>query len=298
MVRFDERPVDGIMAAMSEIVLYGLTAFLYTALGLHFWRTRWTATAAQRAGLAAWERAAILMPLALHSVLLYGVLSGRPELRFGFGPALSATLWLAVLIYWFENLFYDLAGMQALVLPAAAVCALLPALFPGLALSTDAHSPEFRVHLALAMLASSLFTIAALHALLMTLVERRLHGAHGREALQGPLAGLPPLLTLERLLFQILGLGFALLTLTLFTGVIYSEEVFGQALRFNHKTLFAIFAWIIFGLLLAGRWRYGWRGRRALRWTMTGFIALLLAYVGSRFVLEVVLGRALAQPLY
>jgi ABC-type uncharacterized transport system permease subunit len=85
-----------------------------------------------------------------------------------------------------------------------------------------------------------------------------------------------------------------LLTLTLATGVVFSEEVFGTALRFNHKTLFAIFSWLIFGALLVGRWRYGWRGRKALRWTLAGFLALLLAYVGSRFVLEVILGRSLA----
>ena len=77
-------------------------------------------------------------------------------------------------------------------------------------------------------------------------------------------------------------------------GAIYSEEVFGRALRFNHKTVFAILSCVIFGLLLAGRWRYGWRGRRALRWTLAGFVMLLLAYVGSRFVIEVILGRSLA----
>ena len=85
-----------------------------------------------------------------------------------------------------------------------------------------------------------------------------------------------------------------LLTLTLATGAIYSEEVFGRALRLNHKTVFAILSCVIFGLLLAGRWRYGWRGRRALRWTLAGFVMLLLAYVGSRFVIEVILGRSLA----
>jgi ABC-type uncharacterized transport system permease subunit len=156
------------------------------------------------------------------------------------------------------------------------------------------------------MLAYSLFTIGALHALLMALLEGQLHGArgdggaasagagHGGGPLSGPLSSLPPLLTLERLLFRILAAGFVLLTLTLATGVLFSEELFGKALRFNHKTLFAILSWLIFGGLLVGRWRYGWRGRRALRWTLAGFIALLLAYVGSRFVLEVILGRSLA----
>ena len=84
---------------------------------------------------------------------------------------------------------------------------------------------------------------------------------------------------------------FALLTLTLASGIVFSESMFGRALRFDHKTLFAVISWATFALLLVGRTLYGWRGRIALRWTLSGFVLLLLAYVGSRFVLEVVLGR-------
>jgi ABC-type uncharacterized transport system permease subunit len=282
---------------MSPILLHVVAALLYAALGAHFWRTRWRSPAAGAPGIARWERAAILAPLALHTWLLYQELVAAPGLRFGFGQALSVTLWLAVAIYWVESLFVNLEGMQALVLPVAAVCVLLPAVFPGLAAPPYASSPGFRAHLLLAMLAYSLFTIAALHAALMALLERRLHGGH-RDAgsgapLVGALARLPPLLTLERLLFRILAAGFVLLTATLATGALFSEELFGRALQFNHKTLFAVLSWLIFGWLLAGRWCYGWRGRRALRWTLAGFVALLLAYVGSRFVVEVILGRSL-----
>lgn len=293
---------------MGGILLYVVAALLYAALAAHFWRTRWRAAAPPPAGLARWERAAILAPLALHTWLLYDGLFAAPTLRFGFGQALSVTLWLAVLIYWFESLFVNLEGMQALVLPLAAVCVAIPAAFPGLEAPPYAHGFAFRAHLALGMVSYSLFTIGALHALLMALLEGTLHGdrlgrakrdaggrierhAGGPGLLAGPLASLPPLLTLERLLFRILALGFVLLTLTLLTGVVFSEEVFGRAFRLDHKTLFAVISWVIFGLLLAGRWRYGWRGRRALRWTLAGFLALLLAYVGSRFVLEVVLAR-------
>ncbi len=279
---------------MAGILLHAVAALLYAGLAVHFWRTRWRASTPHAPGLAQWERAAILVPLALHTWLIYEALFVAPELRFGFGQALSVTLWLAVLIYWFESLFVNLEGMQAIVLGAAAICVLLPGLFPGLAAPPDSSGLAFRAHLALAMLAYSLFTIGAMHALLMALIERRLHRDRSAGLLAGPLASLPPLLTLERLLFRILTLGFVLLTLTLLTGAIYSEEVFGRALRFNHKTVFAILSCVIFGLLLAGRWRYGWRGRRALRWTLAGFVMLLLAYVGSRFVIEVILGRSLA----
>jgi ABC-type uncharacterized transport system permease subunit len=294
---------------MLGILPHGFVALLYGVLAAHFWRTRWLGSARRNTGLAPWERAAIVVPFVVHTWVLYQELFAAPALRFGFGQALSVTLWLAVLIYWFESLYVNVEGMQALVLPLAAVAVLLPGVFPGLELTPDASAAAFRAHLALAMLAYSLFTIGALHALLMALLERRLHNRAGARSvttvppervlpragvLAGPLASLPPLLTLERLLFRILTLGFVLLTLTLVTGVIYSEELFGKAFRLNHKTLFAVLSWVIFGLLLAGRYAYGWRGRRALRWTLAGFVVLLLAYVGSRFVLEVVLGRSLA----
>ena len=279
---------------MRAILLYGLTVLAYAVLAVHFWRTRWRSRARSERPMAAWERWAILVALALHTSLLYETIFATPVLRFGFGQALSATLWLAVLVYWFENLFYRLEGMQPLVLGVAAVCSPLPALFPGLESPAYAHGLQFRLHLAMAIVAYSLLTIAALHALLMSLIEKRLHGRGLGEELAGPLASLPPLLTLETLLFRILGAGFVMLTLTLATSVAFSETLFGKAFQFNHKTLFAVLSWAIFGLLLAGRHFYGWRGRRALRWTMAGFIALLLAYVGSRFVVEVILGRSLS----
>jgi ABC-type uncharacterized transport system permease subunit len=286
---------------MGEIVLYVITAAVYAALGVHFWRTRWGAQPGPEQ-LTQTERIAMMLPLAAQSALLYDAIFGAAGLRFGFGHALSATLWLAVLFYWLANNFYGLAGMFALVLPAAAVSVVLPAVFPGMTTPAYTSSFEFRVHLALAMLAYGLFTIAALHAMLMAMVERRLHRARqsgpgaglGREALSGPWSALPPLLTLEALLFRILGLGFVMLTLTLVTGIAFSEEVFGKALQFNHKTLFGILSWLVFGGLLLGRRLWGWRGRRALRWTMTGFVVLLLAYIGSRFVMEVLLGRSLS----
>ena len=277
---------------MADIVIHGIAAALYVGLAWHFWRTRWRRPAGVarlpgEAGLKGWERAAILLPLALHAWLLYdGVFS--LELRFGFAQALSAMMWLCVAIYWIESLFYSLDGMEPLVLALAALAAPLPALFPGLALSgAHAQAVEFKLHLALAMIAYSLFIIALLHATLMAVVERQLH-------LKSTLAvmNLPPLLTLEKLLFRVIAAAFVFLTLTLATGIAFSETLFGRALRFDHKTVFAVLSWITFGLLLAGRGLYGWRGRTALRWTLAGFVLLILAYVGSRFVLEVLLGRS------
>jgi ABC-type uncharacterized transport system permease subunit len=266
---------------------------MYVGLAWHFWHTRWQRARSLapgdegKRGLRAWERAAILAPVALHAWLLYQGVFSR-DLRFGFAQALSVMMLLGVLVYWIESLFYDLEGMLPLVLPLAALAVPLPALFPGLVL-TGAHTQaaEFRLHLTLAMFAYGLFVIALLHATLMAVAERQLH-RRGTSAFPN----LPPLLTLETLLFRMIGAAFVLLTLTLLTGVAFSETLFGRALRADHKTVFALLSWLTFGLLLAGRLRYGWRGRTALRWTLTGFVMLLLAYVGSRFVLEVLLGRS------
>ena len=271
---------------MPDIVIHVITAAVYVGLAWHFWSTRWRSRA-QPATLEAWERAVILAPLALHGWLLYSEIFAPAELRFGFAQALSVMTWLVVGLYWVESFFYSLAGMEPLVLALAAIAVPLPALFPGLA-SSGAHADAagFKLHLALAMIAYGLFMIALLHATLMALAERQLH-RKGTLVLHN----LPPLLTLERLLFRVIGAAFVFLTLTLATGIAFSEELFGRALRADHKTVFAILSWLTFGALLAGRWLYGWRGRTALRWTLSGFVLLILAYVGSRFVLEVILRR-------
>jgi ABC-type uncharacterized transport system permease subunit len=137
------------------------------------------------------------------------------------------------------------------------------------------------------MIAYGLFVIALLHAMLMAVAERQLHRKSNFSVMS-----LPPLLTLEKLLFRVIAAAFLFLTLTLATGIAFSETLFGRPLRADHKTVFAVLSWLTFGLLLAGRWLYGWRGRTATRWTLTGFVLLILAYVGSRFVLEVVLHRS------
>jgi ABC-type uncharacterized transport system permease subunit len=283
---------------MPVIVLHLAVSAFYGGLALHFWRTRWRPQASMPVaiGMTPLERALLLVPMLMQAWLLYRDLIEPEQLRFGFGQALSVMLWLGVAIYWLESLFYSLEGMQPLILPLAALAVPLPALFPGIAV-THAASFEFRLHLILGMAAYSVFTIAMLHALLMALAERALHKTHNSldstlgGPLGGPLSGLPPLLTLERLLFRLVALAFVLLTLTLGTGVMFSESLFGRPLRFDHKSLFAVFSWLTFAILLIGRYARGWRGRTALRFTLLGFVMLLLAYVGSRFVLEVVLHR-------
>ncbi|MDH5534319.1 MAG: cytochrome c biogenesis protein CcsA [Betaproteobacteria bacterium] len=275
---------------MPGILPHLVNALLYAGLAYFFWRTRWApaaASPANTAGAGAFEHHAVLIPLSLHTVLLGRAVFGADGLYLGLGNAISAILWLTVLIYWIGNFFYKLEGLQSLVMPVAALAVVLPAAFPALHPLPNTEFGVFKFHLLIAMLSYSLFTIASLHVLLMALLERQLHGG----ALPHILQKLPPLLTMETLLFRIIWLGFALLTLTLASGVVFSEELFGKAAKFNHKTVFGVLSWLIFAALLVGRHAYGWRGRVAVRWTLAGFLSLVLAYIGSKFVLEVILGR-------
>ena len=238
-----------------------------------------------------WERLLLTVAVLLHAALLATAILASAQFRFGFAHALSMMALLALLFYGVESLIHPLQGMPALVLPPAALSVGLPALFGGTAMTAQAQAPAFAAHVLIAMLAYAFFAIAAAHAVLMMVLERRWHRRRGdAREVTGP-TGLPPLLTMERLLFQMLAAGFVLLTLTLASGIMFSEEIFGQAMRFDHKTVFGLLAWLIFAALLLGRLVYGWRGRAALNGTFAGFAALLLAYVGSRFVVEVVLGR-------
>lgn len=267
-----------------------LAAGLYALLGAHFWRTRWAETDKPMVTvpMQPWERWSILAALLIHGTGLYDGLFGTGEMRFSFSFALSLMLWLAVFIYWMESFKARMEGLQPLVLPLAAACAILPPLFPSAHVLPHADSVGFKLHFMAAMLAYSLFTLSALHAVFMGFAERKLH----QRSLTKSLTSLPPLLTMEALLFRMIIVGFVLLTAALGSGVLFSETLFGKAVVLDHKTIFAFLSWGIFAALLAGRQAYGWRGRIALRWTMAGFLVLLMAYIGSRFVIEVLLHRA------
>ncbi|MFN7571335.1 MAG: inner membrane protein YpjD [Betaproteobacteria bacterium] len=260
---------------------------------LYLWLARsvWTDLDRERGATARTPAWAVPLAIALHGTLLGWSLFGDEPFRFGFALALSATFWLTVAIVWAEGFFISLRGLYPLVLPLAAVSALLPALFPGSVVAVASGKLALRVHLLVALLSYSLLTIAALHALLMAALDRQLHAATRDGGGSRLFRHVPPLLAMEKLLFQLIGIGFLLLTATVLSGVVFSEYLFGRALRFEHKTVWSIAAWLVFGGLLVGRHFFGWRGRVALRWTLAGFVMLLLAYVGSRFVLEVILQR-------
>jgi len=278
---------------MADIVIqllpHILAALIYGALGFHFWNTRWREGENQCVAcpMQTWERAAIAAALFIHAYGLYSALFGETGMRFSFSFALSLMMWLAALIYWLESFMARMEGMQPMVLPLAAACTALPVAFPNVHLVAHASATGFKLHFLAAMLAYSLLTLSALHAIFMGFTENALH----KRSMKRSLASLPPLLTMESLLFRMLLLGFILLSLTVGSGVFFSEALFGKPMSLDHKTLFAFASWGIFATLLVGRHAWGWRGKRALRWTLAGFALLILAYVGSRFVAEVILGR-------
>jgi ABC-type uncharacterized transport system permease subunit len=249
--------------------------------------------------LAAWrmdERRAVpwlIAALALHAGSLLLATLTAEGWNFGFAFVLSATLWIGVAVMWFEGLTVGLRALRTLLLPAAAIAALLPFFFPGAELPQAARRPLFAPHLIAGTLAYGVLTLAALHALLMAVAERSLHGRRPSPGKWGAnlVDELPPLLALERILFRLIAIGFACLTVTAASGIFFSELVFGRPLTLNHKIVFTLVSWAVFGALLLGRRIWGWRGRTALRLTLGGFVLLLLGYVGSHFVLEVVLGR-------
>jgi ABC-type uncharacterized transport system permease subunit len=323
-----------------DIVLYALTALLYGGLAVAGWRSHRqaalepvlegapslaasgnlhpSAAAARHAsiesaslparrpavGMSPPVRVLLFVALIVHGVLLHTTIFPHDAMVFGFAFALSAMFWLGAGIYWIESFFFPLDGLRLLVLPLACVASLLPLMFGGVQVLSYAAAPLFKLHFLIANVAYGLFAIAALHAVLMLAVERRLHAMRGRG---GPLqrhnaaAGngwlsswldtLPPLLTLENLLFRLISAGFVLLTLTLVSGMLFNEQLVNRPLRFDHKTVFAILSWVMFGALLTARKVSGWRGRAALRWVLAAFVALLLAYIGSRFVFQVLLHR-------
>lgn len=254
-------------------VLSVTAALGYAAVGLVQRRTGPTVT---RNGLTlAW----LLHALALGSSLL-----AVPP-TFGFGPALSVTAWLVLLVYAVESHIYPQLKAKAALLGLGMVAVLLALLFPGSPYPT-ASTPWLSLHWALGIAAYGLIAAAVVHAWWMQRTEKAM-----RHASPTTEPGIP-LLAIERLTFRFVAAGFMLLTATLVAGWGFSEQLYGKAMTWDHKRVFTLLSWCVFAVLLIGRWRLGWRGRTATRMLYAGSGLLLLAYAGSRFVLEVLLHRA------
>lgn len=276
------------------IVLHTLVALGYASLAVR----PWFAMAGHGPSETHWlERWGLALVLLLHAYTLYHTMALPGGLRLGLGLALSSTLWLGMTVYWFESLMIRVDAIRLLLLPAAALGALMPLLLPQGTVVQHLDTPWLAPHLVLSLAAYGFMVIAAAHALLMAAIDRHLH--QPQTSTQGApqaawarlLDTMPPLLVLESVLFRLIAIGFVLLTLSMLSGAAMSLALGGSALPFDHKTLFTLLSWATFGVLLLGRQLRGWRGRIAVRYTLAGLILLVLAYAGSRFVLEVVLQR-------
>ncbi|MEO8080786.1 MAG: cytochrome c biogenesis protein CcsA [Caldimonas sp.] len=213
-----------------------------------------------------------------------GVGSGIPGVRFGFAPALSVTVWLVLAVYQLESRFVPLPGARRALAACGVVVVVVAWIYPG-QVHPQATSTWAPLHWLLGIASYALFGVAVLHALLLSRAERQMRDAARRPA--DPARRGVPLLRLERLTYRFVGAGFVVLSAAIALGAWDANPW-----RWGHKPVFSILAWFVFAGLLAGRRAFGWRGPKATGWLYTGAGLLLLAYVGSRFVLEVLLHRA------
>ena len=222
----------------------------------------------------------------LHSVLLWQNIFARPSLAFSTAETASLIgLPIGIIAIILSGSRPRFAGVGAvLTVVAGLVAALTTEGARNFALKQN-QNWEIAAHIVLSITAYALITIAAALAIALALLDRRLRS---RQPL-GKLAFLPSVEALESGTFQALTAGFAILTLALFSGFVFVDDLFAQDL--SRKTILSCLAWLVFAVLLFGRWRFGWRGRKATRWTLSGFALLGLAYFGSKIVLESILGR-------
>jgi len=222
-----------------------------------------------------WLLALILHILALH----YPLMAGKP-MHLDIVTAGSYVMWLVNLILLITTLKRKVEVLAILILPLTLLGMLAPQIFD-LDISPIVNMKSgLGIHILFSLLAYSLLMLASFQALLLAYQNNQLHN-HQHSPL---MRALPSLEDMEHLLFRLIGVGVIMLSIGLLSGFYYLDNLFGSGIA--HKTILSIIAWIIFSVLLLGRWRYGWRGRKAVHWTLAGFIILMLAFFGARIVQE------------
>ena len=223
--------------------------------------------------------------LALHASALSGAVVHDGNLTLGITEALSVFAWQAALLLWVFCLLQPVHVLGIAIYPLAAMAAIGAALWPTPVSAIPLSDWKIQLHVVLSLLSAGFLTLAAAQAVTLALQDRLL-----RQRAPGQLVdSLPPLQTMEHLLFLMIGLGFSMLSLSLLSGLLFVDDLLAQHLA--HKTVLSLLAWGVFGGLLWGRWRRGWRGRTAIRWALCGYAVLILAYFGSKLVLEQILSR-------
>jgi ABC-type uncharacterized transport system permease subunit len=234
--------------------------------------------------LSAFAWALTLGSILAHSYALIVHMMRLGPYSIGLLEALSMLAWTLAVVACFIAMEKQIRAIGAILLALAAFGAVLTGAGHAYPEET-APGWELTAHILLSMAAAALLLAAAVAALVLVFMDRRLRA---RRIADLP-SVLPPLDSVEKVMFRLIGAGFVILTLALLTGFIFVTNLRTQHLE--HKTILSCIAWVLFGVLLIGRFRYGWRGRSAVRWTLSGFGVLILAYFGSKFVLEYLLGR-------
>ncbi|MES2624400.1 MAG: cytochrome c biogenesis protein CcsA [Pseudomonadota bacterium] len=226
-----------------------------------------------------------LVALAAHLVNVIEVIATDAGYDFGFFRIATLFSWTISLIVVISSLKKPLANLFLVVFPIAILSILCSLFLPSRYNPLTNIENGVALHIVLGIAGFSLITIAAVQALLIAWLNRELKRKHFTTVLRH----MPPLQTMEALLFEIIWAGFFVLLAVIITGFLFMDDMFAQHLV--HKTVLTLISWGVFGVLLWGRHQLGWRGKTAMRWTLTGFIVLILAYFGSKFVLELLLNR-------
>lgn len=220
----------------------------------------------------------------LHCAIIYINLAPQTHWSLGLTNALSVVACAIGLVFTALALRRPIENLGMVVMPAAAVCVVAAWLWPSSS-GLVPPSAQLTAHLIVSILAYAFLSLAVVQAVLLSIQEKHLH----RRQTVRLLKALPPIQTMETLLFILTSIGFGLLTLTLISGAVYTRSLFGVTFTFNHHTVLSIAAWVIFGILLIGHFKFGWRGRHAAHWTIGGFVFLILAYFGTKYVAEFLL---------
>lgn len=223
--------------------------------------------------------------LVLHTLAVYLILHPGSGIQLGLFPMTSLIAWLVSGLVLVSSLRKPLTSLFVGVFPVAAVSVLLASMAPATSAPQQYSGGEI-AHILSSILAYSIFSIAALQALVLARQNHELKHHHTR----GIVRSLPPLQLMEQLLFEMVWLGVLLLSLSLLTGLLFLEDIFAQHLV--HKTGLSFVAWALYVTLLWGRHQRGWRGLTAIYWVLGGFTFLMMAYFGSKFVLELLIGSA------
>ncbi len=223
--------------------------------------------------------------LILHAVILHQLLIAEHGINLSFPNAASLVGWLIAALLLIGSIRQPMESLAIVFFPVTAFCLGLGHFIQEQHIIAPHLPTGLQLHILFSIISYSLLSIAALQAILLAIADARLKKRHPVPIMRV----LPPLQTMETLMFRFIWLGFFLLTIALITGFPYIDDIFGQHLI--HKTVLSVIAWFVFAILLWGRQRFGWRGRTAIRFTLAGMITLLLAYFGSKAVLELILHR-------